>query len=132
ISILLLDHVIVGQHIHRELALPGIDLLQLQAHRSYWSWLLALGQRELIVVAVAPVLQELEVLTGVSNEAALHTQVTNRAVEPLLRSLKIVARSRDVAFRARQIGFYSPDRWIRTRAIADFRATGAQFPLPVC
>src|SRR5437764_11857879 len=56
-AVFLLDLLIVSQHVEREFALLGIGFLELETYCSKAGRILALFQSELVIVAVASVLE---------------------------------------------------------------------------
>ena len=81
IAVFLFDGPVVGGHIHRVFALLNIGLLQLQAHGRNRLRLGALQKGELVIIAVAFVLQNVQIAGGMSDQTALHAQITNRALQ---------------------------------------------------
>src|SRR5215472_18115511 len=81
ILILLFEGLIVRSDVQRELAALGIGLLQLQADGRNRLWLGTLPQCELIVIPVALVLQDLQIIPRMRDQAALDSEVANGTLQ---------------------------------------------------
>src|ERR1019366_6798528 len=88
-TVFLLDSLVVSQDVESEPALLRIHLLQLEAHsrnRSFRS----LAQGEVKIVAVSPVLQNVQFGRGMRNQSTLHTKIADGALQLLVGCLQFV------------------------------------------
>jgi len=109
IAILLFDGLVVGGYVQSELAFFGVGLPELQTDRGNRLRLRPCEERELIVVAVAFVLEDLEIRASVGDEATLHSQVSDGALQLGFGSFQIGLRGCDVRLHAAHVGRHARD-----------------------
>src|SRR5215469_6847849 len=71
--------------------------------------LAVLGQRELVVVAIALVFQSFQVLAGVGDQAALKVQIADSLLQLLARRFQIRARTISLILYVPDLAFHSGD-----------------------
>src|SRR5579862_9637825 len=106
VAVLFLDGLVVGSHIHRKLPFFLIALLELQADRSYGLWFGTLNQREFVVIAIALMLEDFQILPGIGNQATLHAQITDRALQFRFGCGQFRFRGGNIRLHTADVGFY--------------------------